>query len=360
MMREARSRIAAALLAALLLAPLGARAEFSAPLQALIEAARQEGAVSLMFGEGALGGSNGARLFETQMNDMFGTRLKISYTPGPAMPVMGSQIAVTLQAKRPAPTDIYVGWSRHMAGLYKYDLFRAADWEKLLPTRIDGRIVEGKGTMLKAVTSMAGMYYNPQQAPMIPRSLVDFLRPEWKGKIATTPYAANFDVLAAREVWGPEKAIDYARKLNAQIAGLMRCDEGERIASGEFLALVPNCSGRDAEQAAQAGAPIVNAYPLDFRLINYTYIAVPKNAPHPNAGTLFAVFCMTPEGQKIIRDSWGADLHFFPDSKASKEIAALEAESGHPFPNVDVAWQLENSAGNEAWGVIQKILSDRR
>jgi ABC-type Fe3+ transport system substrate-binding protein len=210
------------------------------------------------------------------------------------------------------------------------------------------------------VTSMAGMYYNPQQSPMKPQRLTDFLRPEWKGKIATTPYAANFDVLASRAVWGPEKAIDYAKKLEEQIAGIMRCDEGERIASGEFLALVPNCSGRDAEQAAKAGAPIVNAYPLDFRLINYTYIAVPKNAPHPNAGTLFAVFCMTPEGQTIIRESWGADLHFFPESKSSKEIAALEAESGHPFQNVDVAWQLENTAGNEAWAVIQKILSGKK
>ena len=353
-------RLATALAVGLALAPPTARAEFSAPLQALIKAAQPEGAVSLMFGEGALGGSTGARLFETQMNAMFGTRLKISYTPGPAMPVMGSQIAVTLQAKRAAPTDIYVGWSRHMAGYYKYDLFLAADWEKLLPGRIDGRIVEGNGTMLKVVTSMAGMYYNPQQSPMKPQYLTDFLRPEWKGKIATTPYAANFDVLASRKVWGPEKAIDYAKKLEEQIAGVMRCDEGERIASGEFLALVPNCSGRDAEQAAKAGAPIVNAVPLDFRLINYTYIAVPKNAPHPNAATLFAVFCMTPEGQTIIRDTWGSDLHFFPESRSGKEIAALEAESGHPFPNVDVDWQRDNQEGNEAWAVIQKIVAGKK
>ena len=348
-------RVLAAALA-LLLTP-AARADIAPALADLARAAQQEGALTLMFGEGALGGSQGAKLFEQQMNAMFGTRIKVSFTPGPAMPAMGSQIAVFQAAGKTAPTDIYVGWSRHMAGLAKYDLFLAADWETLLPGRIDGRIVEGEGTMLKVVTSMAGLYYNPERAPIKPTRLSDFLRPEWTGKIATTPYAANFDVLAARDVWGPEKAIDYARKLSRQIAGLARCDEGERIASGEFLALVPNCSGRDAERAMRGGAPVVNVYPRDFQIINYTYIAVPKNAPHPKAGTLFAVFCLMPEGQKIIRDTWGADLHLFPDSKSGKEIAALEAESGTPLKSVDVAWQLGNSAGNQAWAEIQKILA---
>ena len=354
MMRRAAAL--SCLAAACLFTSAAARAEFSPALNSLVTEAQKEGAITLMFGEGALGGSAGARLFEKQINEMFGTRLKVSFAPGPAMPAMGSQIAVTQAAGKAAPTDIYVGWSRHMAGLSKYQLFAAADWKSLLPGRIDDRIVEGDGTMLKVVTSMAGFYYNPKLAPMQPKRLTDFLAPEWKGKIATTPYAANFDVLAAKSVWGPEKAVDYARKLSGQLAGLARCDEGERVASGEFLALVPNCSGRDAEHAMQDGAPIANFYPLDFRLINYTYIAVPKNAPHPSAAKLFAVFCMMPEGQKIIRDSWGADLHFFPESKSSKEVAAIEAETG-PMQSVDVAWQLDNEVGNRTWAEIQKILA---
>ena len=334
-------------------------AEFSPALTELITQAGQDGALSLMFGEGALGGSRGAKLFEKEMGETFGTRIKITFTPGPSMPAMGSQIAALYSAKHVSPTDIFVGWSRHMAGLARYEIFAAADWEKLLPGRLTSEIVEGNGTMLKAVTSLPGMYYNPKLAPYRPERLTDFLKPEWTGKIASTPYAANFDVLAGRDLWGPERAIDYARKLSAQIAGIIRCDEGVRIASGEFIALVPNCSARDAEAAIEAGAPIANVYPLDFRVINFTYIAVPKNAPHPSAAKLFAVFAMMPAGQKIIRDTWGSDLHLFPETQSHKEIAALQAESGGTLKSVDVAWQIANTEGNQAWGEIQKILATR-
>ena len=40
---------------------------------------------------------------------------------------------------------------------------------------------------------------------MKPTTLADFLRPEWKGKIASTPYSAGFDVLYAADVWGKER-----------------------------------------------------------------------------------------------------------------------------------------------------------
>jgi ABC-type Fe3+ transport system substrate-binding protein len=187
--------------------------------------------------------------------------------------------------------------------------------------------------------------------------MADFLKPEWKGKIASTPYAANFDVLAAKDVWGPEKAIDYARKLSGQLAGLMRCDEGERITSGEFLALAPNCAGRLAELGIGPSAPIANQTPRDFMAANYSYVAVPRNAPHPNAGMLFAAFALTPEGQNIVWRTWGSDLDLFPESHAHKEVAELEDAHGGPLTRADATWQMSNETGNKAWAEIQKILS---
>jgi ABC-type Fe3+ transport system substrate-binding protein len=345
-----------ALLLAAASPPLAA-AEISPELRSLAAAADHEGSLALMFGEGALGGSDGAKPFEQRMNASFGTHIKVVFTPGPSMPAMGSQIAMLANAGQAAPTDIFVGWSRHLAGLAKYKLFLAADWQRLLPGRLDARIAEQEGRILKVVTSVPGVFYNTRLVPYVPSSMADFLKPEWKGKIASTPYAANFDVLAADDMWGPEKALDYARKLSAQIAGLMRCDEGARITSGEFLALVPNCSGRTAEMASESGVPIANMVPRDFLVANYSYVAVPRNAPHPNAGKLFAAFTMTPEGQDIIWRSWGSDLDLFPDSHARRQVAELESANGVTLKHTDATWQMTNEAGNKAWAQIQKILS---
>lgn len=340
------------------LAPPQARAlDISPEMKKLVAAAAQEGTVALMFGEGALGGSDAAKLYEQGINAAYGTHIKVVFTPGPSMPAMGSQIAMLANARQPAPTDIYIGWSRHLAGLAKYKLFLAADWEKLLPGRLDPRMIEQEGRILKVVTSVPGVFYNPRLVPYAPTTMADFLKPEWKGKIASTPYAANFDVLAANDVWGPQRAIDYARKLSDQIAGLMRCDDETRITSGEFLALVPNCSGRLAEAGSLSGAPIVNMVPRDFMVANYSYVAVPRNAPHPSAGTLFAAFSLTPQGQDIIWRTWGSDLDLFPDSHAHQEIAALEASQGATLKRTDATWQMNNEAGNKAWAEIQKILS---
>jgi ABC-type Fe3+ transport system substrate-binding protein len=86
-------------------------------------------------------------------------------------------------------------------------------------------------------------------------------------------------------------------------------------------------------------------------------VAVPRNAPHPNAGMLFAAFTLTPEGQSIVWRTWGSDLDLFPESNARKQIAALEAAHGLALKRTDATWQMTNEAGNKAWAEIQKILT---
>ncbi len=332
-------------------------AEITPELRALIDAARKEGALSLVFGEGSLGGEKGVRRFETAMRDVWGADLKVTFTPGPALPAMASQVAVLNAARQPSPTDAVVGWSRHMPALYQRKVLLPVEWEKLLPSRITADTHELEGTVLKIVTSLPGAYYNTKLAPMKPERLSDFLDPRWKGKIASTPYAANFDVLAGRDLWGKEKAVDFARKLSGQLAGLIRCNENERIATGEFWALVPNCAARDVEEAIRRGAPIANVTPKDFLVKNYTYLGVPRNAPHPNAGKLFVAFTSTPEGQAILREAWGADLDLYPESDLAKQVAAIEAETGQKMARATATWQLNNQEGNSGWTEINTILT---
>src|SRR5579871_2859155 len=107
MMHTLRSGLAASLALAAItqVAPPAAAADLSPEMKQLVTAADKEGALALMFGEGALGGTDGAKLFEQQINKTYGTHLKIAFTPGPSMPAMGSQIAMLANARQTSPTD---------------------------------------------------------------------------------------------------------------------------------------------------------------------------------------------------------------------------------------------------------------
>ena len=62
------------------------------------------------------------------------------------------------------------------------------DWKALVPDRITDQSTEQDGQLVRVYSGMSGVTYNTRLAPMKPTTLADFLRPEWKGKIASTPY----------------------------------------------------------------------------------------------------------------------------------------------------------------------------
>ena len=95
-------------------------------------------------------------------------------------------------------------------------------------------------------------------------------------------------MLYAADVWGKERTVEYVTKLSSQITGLIRCGEAERIATGEYLALVMDCTGQDALQWQEKGAPVGQMMPLDAAQQRYYYFAIPKNAQHPNAAKLYS------------------------------------------------------------------------
>ena len=79
-----------------------AQSQGSPALSAVIQEANKEGKLKLSWGEGTLGGTKRMALYEQLMNKMFGSNVKIGFTPGPSMPAMGSQIATELAAGQPA------------------------------------------------------------------------------------------------------------------------------------------------------------------------------------------------------------------------------------------------------------------
>jgi ABC-type Fe3+ transport system substrate-binding protein len=318
------NRILQLLLALAIATAVGASAsagEISPALKELAAAANKEGTLTLSWSQSTLAGSQGAARFEAAINKTFGTNIRINFVPGADMARLVNQLATEFSAGQQASVDIVLGAAPQLSQVLKINFFEQVDWKQYLPGRITSDMIELDGKIIRVVTGLSGVTYNSQLAPMKPTVLEDFLKPAWKGKLASTPYAAGFDVLLADDVWGKDKTVAYVRALSKQIAGLIRCGEAERIATGEYLALVMDCTGQDALQWQERGAPLEQMMPLDAAQLRYYYFAVPKNAQHPDAAKLYTNFILTEEGQELAYDTWKTDLHFLPGSKMGAMVA---------------------------------------
>lgn len=306
-------------------------------LKDMIAAASKEGTLNLVWSSSLLGGGDVAQKHAAAFNKEFGTHIDVKFSPGIEAARFGNQLYTELQAGQPASSDIYVGAAAQLIPLLQRDLFVPVPWQKLKPDVITGQEVEADNKALRIQTALSGVTYNTSQTKAPPRLLTDFLQPQWKGKLATTPYAAGYDILVANDLWGPKKTLDFIGKLSAQVAGLIRCGDVQRIANGEFAALVMDCIGSTTQVWHERGAPVDYAIPADAAQKRYYYTSIPKNAPHPNAGALFSIYLVSKAGQDVMWDTVRAELASVPGSKVAKVIADNEAK-GIKFHDVTIDW----------------------
>ena len=328
-------------------------ADPSPALKEVIAAASKEGKLDIQWASNLVGGRDGLKAMTDGMNAMFGTKIELRFTPGPNLNDIMNTIVLSADAGRPSPTDLAIGSNQHASELWKRGVSLKVDWKALLPDRIQAESIEADGTAIRVFTTLpGGIVYNPQKVPYPPTKLTDLLKPEWKGKIASTPYASGFDLLAASDMWGEEKALEFARTLSKQISGLIRCNELERIASGEFIAYEMDCIGREWLSLARAGAPVQHVVPEDLPGQRFYYMVVPKNSKAPNAAELFITFLETHEGQELIWKYADTDLHTYPDGHMWNEVKAYE-DKGIKFKQFTIEWF---NAHPEALATLRKVI----
>jgi ABC-type Fe3+ transport system substrate-binding protein len=264
------------------------------------------------------------------------------------MGVVGNKIATEFRAGQPASTDVWVGAAPQVVPLMKLDMFHKVAWDKMMPDRVKPALIEANGTALRMTTGVPGILYNKKIGAEFAsaKTLEDLLKPQFKGKYATTTFAAAFDVLAAKSVWGEEKTIDYVEKLAKNAGGLINCGDTGRLVSGEFAALALDCGGgavNNPQFKDHVGLQVVadNAQNRPY------YGLIPKNARHPNLGILFTLYMSTPEGQAITANSWGNDLYEYPETARHKFMTALEAQ-GVKFRDISIQWWLDNPGIDES------------
>ena len=358
------------LLALLLCLPLGfcvspgQAADAQTPaLQKLIKAAKAEGGTFIA--NAVISDPRGRKETEVEMEKMFGFKVKWESVDLMNQNRFASRLLKETEAGRQPSTDVFNGTQSTIPRLMKGNaLVKVDNWRALLP-RIPQEAIAPGGQALPERTRIGGFAYNTHLVPpnKVPRKMDDLLDPFWKGKLASTVYAAVWDRASVRQdgTFDTEKAErirDLLSKLvkEKHIVGLLRCGDENRIASGEFAALALICSADTIDLARRKGAPLQMAYLDETSNLTHSYVALMRHAKYPDMGKLFMVFLQTAEGQALMRKWEATDTSFYPENDMYKLVQNLKKRNVEP-PYIDIPTYLKARKQVEKWKAIyQKIL----
>lgn len=330
----------------------------SPEVRRLLTTAKESGEreLDVSWSAGSLGGMEGANRFEALFNRMYSTNIKVNLTPGPSMPAMAAKITQEAAAGQKASSDILLGTEGIFADIIDRKALEEYDYTKLSP-RITKEVVAFRNIGVEIYSTITAILYNPNLVPPseVPRKLEDVLNPKWKGKLASTPYAAYFDRVAMRPDWGAERIKAFVKRLSGQVAGLIRLQEETRIASGEFLMLVLG-NTHAVRPLRSKGAPLGFVVPNDAASAGFVHLGVPRNSIHPNLGKLFINMIMSEEGQKTLYDVYSADHYALPGSQSWDEMMDLRAQGSKIF-DIDVKFVLDHPEMSKLSTELQDILT---
>jgi iron(III) transport system substrate-binding protein len=338
-----------------------AKSGHSLEVQRLIAAAKEKGEQELVltWSESSLGGHAGAKKFEALFNRMYGTNIRVNFTPGPSMTDMAGRVTQEAAAGRKASTDVLLGTESHYSALLNRNVLEEYDYTQLSP-RITKSVVGYRNVGVEIYSTISSVNYNSQlvSAADLPRKLEDVLHPRWKGKIASTVNAAYFDRVAFRPEWGPDKMKAFIRKLAQHVGGLVRATESERIVTGEYLMLVMSASHDVHRQRAKA-APLGTVVLEDATTVGVLHLGVPRNSSHSHLAKLFANMMMSEEGQKLLYEVYYTDHHELPGSQSGVELKELAAKGIKPL-KVDIKFKVDHPEIEQLSDELRTILREKR
>lgn len=334
-------------------------------LKELIAGAKKESTLRILWSAASLNGSKGAKQIVAAMNKKYGTNIKVKFTPGPSMTRVIAKLTREMKAGQKASSDVV--WNNSGGSLKgsKIGLFRKMNWMNYLsrPMLKEKGFdpIAPNGTGIASAGTLVGVVYNSDlvKGADIPKTLADTLKPKWKGKIASTPYAAGMREFAMPDLLGTKKMTAYTKKLSNHIGGLMRCGSMNKITSGEFLMLVLSCGDQYVNQAQRRGEPLGYSL-MDEAVVSHTrYGSVPVHSQAPNAAALFVVWLHTKEGQKWMWENVGMDLPLYPESHMRKKLLAQKAKGAKIVMN-SPQWLAAQGGYVKTRKALQKILKKKK
>lgn len=166
----------------------------------------------------------------------------------------------------------------------------------------------------------------------LPNSYDGFLDPKWKGQIGIEATDSEW-MAAIIKHWG-ERGTRFFDQLAAMRPDVRKSHIllAEMVGAGE-VPVALTVYNSEVESLKLRGGP-VDWKPVEPVIGRPQGIAVTRNAPHPNAGLLFADYVLSPEGQQLLH-SMGrvpvsrkvkTDLNNFPFTMISPTVALDERE----------------------------------
>ena len=144
--------------------------------------------------------------------------------------------------------------------------------------------------------------YNTQAVSAAPRTALDFLKAEFKGKIITTYPHVDDVTLYLYSTIIEKHGSEFLDKLKANEPSFVRGHLGvsRAIAAGEKAATF-DAVAREVQQQSAEGKPIAMALSETEPMPVWAQSAgVFKDAPHPNAAKLFIAWYLQPEQQRRV------------------------------------------------------------
>lgn len=291
-------------------------------LEALVAAAREEGELSLSWTAGSLDAPGELNGHVDGFNRAYGLNLKVRFAAAGTASENAARLLEETQAGQPAFTDVFLGTETQIAALARAATLSPELWSTWAPNIGNLKLLAPGGIAVQVQTRIPGITYNSQRltGADIPRSLNDLLRARFRGKVATTADVSTLDRLASPDVWAPDKASAFVRRLAPQIGGVIECGDEGRIMSGEFDAFVYDCGSARVAQLKAEGALIGWSVPSDAPFVRYLYMGVPKKAAHPNAAKLWLNYMVGRQAQDIMFQHEYADHHLIPGSRSFVEV----------------------------------------
>lgn len=367
MRSEGRTFLGAIVIFAIVVGACGGAAPVRSPtrttrtnerLDALVAAAREEGELTLSWTPGFLDVRDEFDAYREGFNKLYGLDLRVRFVPGASAADSAPNAIQELTAGRAASTDVFLGNETQIVALAKAGALATEQWSSWAPNVTSLKLVAPGGIAIAVQSRIPGITYSQRLVGAdAPRSLADLLRPQYRGRVATSSDAAMFDRLASPDVWGLVRTMDYAKKLAPQLGGSVECGDETRIVSGEFDVFAFDCGSARVAQLKADGALIGWSVPADAAFVRYLYMGVPKNAEHPSAAKLWINFMVGREAQDVMYRYEYADDHPIAGSRTFAEIDRA-TKAGVKFFELTVeSLQAEEARGvKSAASQIQTVL----
>ena len=291
-------------------------------LDAIVAGARREGELSLAWTPGFLDAPGELDRHIDLFNKAYKLNLRVKFTPARTASENAARLLEEVRPGEASFTDVFLGTEAQITTLARGASLSSEMWTAWAPNIGNLKLLAPGGTAVQIQTRIPGITYNSQRLTGgdIPRSLNDLLGARFRGRVATTPDVSTLDRLASPDVWAPDRALSFIRRLAPQIGGVIQCGEEGRIMNGEFDALVYDCGSARAAQLKAEGALIGWSVPSDAAFLRYLYMGVPTRAAHPNAAKLWVNYMLGRQAQDLMFQHQFADHHLLPGSRSFGEV----------------------------------------